>query len=395
MDPPLQPEILIAHPWMGRGGSEATAMWALHCLQDRARLGFTTASPVDWDTLNAIYGTSVSPRKIKLHPAPRLPGVSTGSRLAYWQRAYFERHCQRLGKSFDLRISAYNPIRFNRPAIQLIGDFSFSEASRLELYPNASHQVRHRPSLLRRAYLTTGELIAGKSETRLGVVDDCYVANSKWTAAQIAKIFGLRDIPVLYPPSDHREPEIERQRQPLGFVCMGRITPEKEIETIIGILERVRAAGHPVTLDLLGNFDDSAYARSVRTLADGHRDWIRTPGFLGPEEKADIFATRTFGLHACRVEAFGISVAEMAAAGLVPFVPAEGGSGEVLGEPSLTFTDADDAARKIIARIGDPGSLPAVRRALREQALKFRPERFGECLLGIVRDFLGQPLTAL
>ena len=394
MDPPLQPEILIAHPWMGRGGSEATAMWALHCLQHRARVSFTTASPVNWATLNAVYGTAVSPDKIELLPAPKLPGVSTGSRLAYWQRAYFERHCQRLGKPFDLRVSAYNPIRFNRPAVQLIGDFSFSEQSRLELYPNAAERVRHRPSLLRRAYLTAGEWIAGKAETRLGVADDRYVANSEWTASQIGKIFGLRDIPVLYPPSLHCEPERECQRQPLGFVCMGRITPEKEVETIIGILDRVRAAGHPVTLDLLGRFSDSAYARSIRALADERRGWIRTPGFLGPGEKGEIFATRTFGLHACRVEAFGISVAEMAAAGLVPFVPTEGGSSEVIGEASLTFADADDAARKIIARIEDPGSLAAVRSSLRNQALRFRPERFEENLVRIVEDFLGRSLPA-
>ncbi|WP_193213004.1 glycosyltransferase [Luteolibacter marinus] len=393
MAPPLQPEILIAHPWMGRGGSEATAMWALHSLQDRARLAFTTASPVDWDTLNGIYGTAVSPEKIRTLPAPKLPGVNSGTRLAYWQRAYFERHCQRLGKHFDLCISAYNPIRFCRPAIQLIGDFSFSEESRLELYPNAAERAHHRPSVLRRGYLLAGTLIAGRTATRLRAADDCYVANSRWTARQVAKIFGVDDIPVLYPPSLHCEPRRERERQPLGFVCMGRITPEKELETIIGILDRVRAAGHPVTLDLLGRFSTSTYAQSVRGLVDARRDWIRTPGFLGPDEKAELFATRTFGLHACRVEAFGISVAEMAAAGLIPFVPAEGGSGEVIGEKSLVFSDPDDAVKKIIARIESPQSLPALRDALHEQTLRFRPERFAENLRGIVQRFSGHTLT--
>ncbi len=78
--PPLQPAILVGHPWMGRGGSEATAMGALDALQDLAKVTFTTASPVDWDSLNAAYGTRVSPEGITFRPAPRLPGtVSAGS----------------------------------------------------------------------------------------------------------------------------------------------------------------------------------------------------------------------------------------------------------------------------------------------------------------------------
>src|SRR5688572_21147387 len=114
---PLQPQILVAHPWMGRGGSEATAMWSLHALQEVGKITFTTASPVDWDKLNSVYGTQVSPERVELLPAPRIPGVATGTKLAYWQRAWFERFCCSVGSRFDACISAYNPIRFSRPAI--------------------------------------------------------------------------------------------------------------------------------------------------------------------------------------------------------------------------------------------------------------------------------------
>ena len=56
--------ILVAHPWMGRGGSEATAMWTLAALQDDYEVTFVTAAPLefpDWTSLNAAYGTRVDP----------------------------------------------------------------------------------------------------------------------------------------------------------------------------------------------------------------------------------------------------------------------------------------------------------------------------------------------
>lgn len=393
MASPPQPQILIAHPWMGRGGSEATAMWSLDALQDLAKLTFTTSSPVDWDSLNAAYGTRVDPEKIRFLPAPRLPGVKNGTTVAFWQRACFERFCRNLGDRYDACLSAYNPIRFGRPGIQLIGDFSFNEECRLRLYPHAADQPRHRPSLLRQCYISIGERIAGRSELPVTGPDDLVVANSRWSSAVLQRMFGIPDAPVLHPPVLANTPPPSLPRDPLGFVCLGRVVPDKEIGVIIGILDRVRDAGHPVTLDLLGHFGKCDHAREIRRLADQRREWIRTPGFLGPRDKAELFASRSFGIHACRVEAFGIAVAEMAAAGLVPFVPRAGGSSEILGDDGLAYDDPDDAVRKILARIADPAGTEALRPAVRERAACFRPEHFARNLVGIVQDFLGRPLA--
>lgn len=388
---PLQPEILIAHPWMGRGGSEATAMWALHALQDRARVTFATASPVNWDELNATYATRVSPAKVSLLHAPRLPGVNSGTVVAFWQRAWFERFCRTQGANFDACISAYNPIRFGQRAIQLIGDFSFDEKCRLALYPTATDQVHHRPSVVRQAYLSIGEHLAGRHDEPAFAPDDLVVANSQWTADRLREHFPVHRVPVLYPPSSPLGEETTT-REPLAFVSMSRITPEKEIETLFAILDRVRAAGRPVTLDLLGGIGDDGYSRRIRRLVRERREWVRTPGFLGPQEKAALFASRSFGLHACRVEAFGIAVAEMAAAGLIPFVPVEGGTREIVADDSLIYRSPDDAAGKILAVLDQPEVHGSLRRALRENVARFAPEHFSVRLVEIVQDFLGQPI---
>ncbi|MEM1442504.1 MAG: hypothetical protein AAGF67_09190, partial [Verrucomicrobiota bacterium] len=85
-----RPQILITHPWMGRGGSEATAMWTLEALQDDFEVTFVTASPMDWEELNGMFGTSVRPEAIRFVRAPRLPTVNSAFRLALLQGRYFE-----------------------------------------------------------------------------------------------------------------------------------------------------------------------------------------------------------------------------------------------------------------------------------------------------------------
>ncbi len=370
-------------------------MWTLRALQDRAELTFTTASPFDLEVFNRAYQTDVNPERLRFLPAPRLPGLGSGSRLVHWQRAHFERFCRRVAPAYDLCLSAYNPIDFGKPAIQLIGDFSFSEKSRLLLYPNAEDRLCHRQSLLRRAYLSVGECLHGWRRPPLAERGDCAVANSVWTAEKLERIFRLTASPVLHPPC----PEVVRlssdddsARDPLGFVCLGRVSPEKEIERAIGILERVRLAGHPVTLTLAGTIGDDAYGRRIARLIAARSHWISCPGFLDPEKKARLFARNTHAIHACRVEAFGIAVAEMAAAGVIPFVPTDGGTGEIVAMDELRYTDGSDAVAKILALLESPDQLSVVRSRLRAHVTRFRPDSFVSGLTTLVSQFLGHAL---
>ena len=113
--------ILITHPWMGRGGSEATAMWTLQAMQYHYSVTFVTASPMKWGELNAAYGTTVDPEKVKYVQAPKLPAVDGPAKLVQLQLRYFEKFCRSVAGDFDLCLSAYNPVNFGKPGIQLIG----------------------------------------------------------------------------------------------------------------------------------------------------------------------------------------------------------------------------------------------------------------------------------
>ncbi len=369
---------------MGRGGSEATTLWTLQALQGACeRLAFATSSTPDWDELNAAYGSRVAPDRIETIRTPHLPFIDGPERFARLHRRHFERSCRRLAPKFDLCVSAYNPIDFGRPSIQLIGDFSFSEEMRKRLYVQGKERFLHRKSLVRRLYLKAADF-AGAPERPLRGRGDLVLANSHWSAAQLERYFNLPGAPVIYPPVSLPCGTGAEERDPLGFVCLGRIAPEKEIERIVRILEKVRDRGHPATLHVIGHLDGSAYSRRIGEMLRARESWIVREGFLGMEAKQRVLAGQSFALHACRIEAFGIAVAEMASMGCIPFVPSTGGAGEIVPLPELQFGGDEEAVEKIIRLLKSPSEAEAIRARLPEEVRRFGPEIFMEEL----RDFV-------
>jgi glycosyltransferase involved in cell wall biosynthesis len=331
----------------------------------------------DWVSLNAAYGTRVDPEKLRLVRAPALPGVNGPRRFSHLQVRHFERFCHGLASDFDLCLSAYNPIFFGRPAIHLVGDFSFSEEMRRRLQSLASEPLRHRATMLRKLYLSIGQWME-MEKPPLREWGDLVLANSQWAARQLEEHFQISCPGVLHPP-------VPLPTAPAGG---DRIVPEKEIERMIDILAQVRAQGFPVTFTLIGDIGDSDYSRGIGDLAARQGDWIATPGFLHLERKQAVLASHTFALHACRIEAFGIAVAEMAAMGCIPFVPTSGGAGEIVPFSELQYTSDDEAVAKITALLRDPARVRELAATMPAQAVRFAPPRFVERLRAIVLEFL-------
>ena len=379
-------KLLVTHPWMGRGGSEATAMWTLMALQDLYEVTFVTASTVEWDELNEAYGTAVDPEKIRVVRAKRLPTVNGPLRLVHAQLRYFESFCRGIAEDFDGCVSAYHPIDFGRPGVQLIGDFSFSEKMRSRLYIHGEGQFVHQDTLLRKLYLWACSMV-GRDGPPLCERGDLVLANSDWSAEQLRMHFALSDAPVLYPPVILPTAPQETRRESLGFVCLGRIVPEKEIERIISILSQVREAGYPVNLRLIGALDSSDYSLRIAERIREH-EWITPEGQLAVDKKQEVLASQSFALHACRIEAFGIAVAEMASMGCIPFVPDSGGAGEIVGFPALQYGEESEAVEKILSLLEDPAEVVRLREALIASMDRFGPEVFMKSLQDHVLRFL-------
>ncbi len=389
----MKPRLLIAHPWMGRGGSEATAMWTIEALLPDFDITFVTAAllqDADWGTLNRSYGTSVDPRRIHVIEAPKLPGATGPQKLVHLQVRWFERYCHQIAGDYDFALSAYNPIHFGIRAIHLIGDFSFDESMRRRLRTGGEEPRRHRAGLLRNAYLELGRRLEIQRPP-LREWDDLILANSAWAAKQLEEHFGLSRPGVLHPPVPLSFASGKGTRDPHGCVCLGRVVPEKEIERIITIVSRVREAGFPMTLTMVGAFDQSDYSRRVKERIASEGDWIRTPGFLDLQQKRALLETQTYAIHACRIEAFGIAVAEMAAMGCVPVIPEEGGAGEIVADPALRYRDEDEAVAILLGLVRAPERVLAISASLPEGMARFAPEAFQRRLREYVLSFFREP----
>lgn len=384
---------LVVHPWMGFGGSEATTMWTIQALQSQGALvTFVTSSEFDPSRFNRVYGTSVDPAHLNVRRAPRLPGVNNGTRLALLQGGVFQSYCRKIAPEFDLCVSAYNLVDFGRPAIQLIGDYTWSETLRRAIDPDADRLPRHRDHFVRRLYLSGCDLIRGHRGIPLAARGDLVLANSDWTRDILAtESVGLPDCPVVFPPVMYSSPPptgAEHLRAPLSFACLGRISPEKRIESAIRILARVREAGQPITLAIAGAADDAAYGNEISKLVASHAQWAHLTGFLDSEKRDRLLASTAFGIHTRPAEAFGIAVAEMAGYGCIPFVPDMGGPAEIVEDPRLRFRSEDEAVEKILAFLSRPDSHEELRRGLVASMTRFRPECFMETLLDHVERFL-------
>src|SRR5207253_3104803 len=141
------------------------------------------------------------------------------------------------------------------------------------------------------------------------------IANSRWSAKLMQERFGVESR-LIYPPVLGDFPEVPFEQRESGFVCLGRVVPEKRVDLAIEILKRVRHARHPeVHLHIVGRIDDSRYGKEIRRLCALNRDWVFMVGTLIGQDKRRLIAQHRFGIHAREREPFGIAVAELVKAG--------------------------------------------------------------------------------
>lgn len=338
----------IAHPLLLRGGSEADCLWAIEALKGDYDVTLITTARVDWDALNKYYGTSIHADEVAvLRPAgTRVVGRYPGAAVT---GALHQRFCRKVAGRFDILFSGYNPCDFGRRGIHRIGDVGWNSdlRERCEELPGELQRTIHRDGLLRRGYLALARGLSRPSGRNIFDGEDILLVNSDWTGRVLAERFPQARLAKAYPPVAGQFESVPWQDRGLGFVCLGRISHEKRIETMIEILSRVRQLGHDVHLHIIGPLDDSPYGRSIQHLCDANSDWIKAEGGKSGKAKIDLLTGHRYAIHGRQAEPFGIAVAEMAKAGCIPFVPRNGGAPEIVGDERLCYGNVDDAVRKI------------------------------------------------
>lgn len=384
-------KIGIGHPRLIRGGSEARAMWAIEALKADFNVSLITGGAVDLDMLNQFYGTQVNKEEIAIRQAPISGFLHRLKSADALRGALYQRFCRRVAHDFDILISTYNFCYFGVPAIQCIADFSWDEDIRTSFDPSpqGARGLFHRVALLRKCYLGLAKFVARTSDRNLFSGEDLILSNSQWSAQIIKEKHGT-DIGVLYPPVFDQFPKVPLETKEMGFVCIGRISPEKRIEQIVGILKEVRERGHDIHLHVIGGTDETTYGKSVENLCKAQGNWVTMEGRRFGEEKAMLLSQHRFGIQARQSEPFGISVAEMVKAGCITFVPKEGGQAEIVSHKSLMYDSVEDAVEKIDTVLRKPQLQIELRQHLEKQGAKFSTNAFMDGLRAAVENFLSE-----
>jgi glycosyltransferase involved in cell wall biosynthesis len=369
------------------GGGTCVAAYVLQTLREEFAVTLLTWNPVNFAPVNAAFGTTLEPGDFRFLRVPdywrhalrltHLPlALLSGSLLQRYARALLRR------ERFDLVVSTTNEIDVGIPAIQYI-HFPWN------YYPRPDMDYRwyqFRPAL--RLYRSASIALSGTSNA--GIVANETLVNSAWTRRRFEDWYGGR-ARVLYPPVPIGREPLPWQERVDAFACVGRMSPEKNVEGVIDVLSRVRARGHAISLVICGQRQVPDYERKILAAAMVHPEWISISLDLPRAELIERMAACRFGIHGMVGEHFGIAVAEMLRLGSVCFAPADGGPAEILGgDAALLYESRDDAVNKICRLLEDSGALADVRKRLQLRANQFSAQRFTEEFRQICSEFVAR-----
>jgi glycosyltransferase involved in cell wall biosynthesis len=364
--------VLMVQPSLNPpGGGHGVAAWMLEALKSEHRITVLTWDVPRLDAINQYYGTSLRPSdfEVTLLP-PLLHAIArrTPTPMALIKDSYLLLMCRRLAARFDVVISANNEVDLGRRGIQYI------HYPKLSLRPEVDLRWYHRLPVVVDTYRWVAMWLTGFSVERMR--RNIFLVNSDFIGAQVRALHGVETV-TLYPPIAGTFPTVPWERREDGFVCIGRISPEKRIEQIIGILSRVREHSLAPHLHIVGTPDDDAYTAFIRTCVDANRSWVSLHENLSRQDLAQLLSIHRYGIHAMDGEHFGMAVAEMVSAGSIVFAPNNGGPAEILGgDERMLYGSPQDAAEKIGMTMGSCERQKQLRDYLALRSAQFSAQRF-------------------
>jgi glycosyltransferase involved in cell wall biosynthesis len=342
-----------------------------------------TWKEIDLDAINRYYGTSIRDADVTRLGMPAalqrpLEALTVGAVLI--KASLLFRRAKQIAPDYDVVVCGHNETDFGSDCIQYI-----HYPARLRPRPDTDIKWFHfRPVLA--AYYGMADRLAGFRGDR--VTEAVTLTNSHWTADLMRQLYGPRMEPrVLFPPVTADIPDVAWDRRDDGFVCVGRIAPEKELERVVEIVGRVRERLPAAHVHLAGSRGAAWYTRRVERLAADHRDWVHLDMDITRDRLFELISTHRYGIHGMRQEHFGIAPAELASGGCIVFVPNGGGQVDIVGdEPALRYDTADGAVETIVRTMSDPFEQVRLRAHLAARRELFTTARFVAAIQSVVRE---------
>jgi len=380
--PEARPHVALVHAFLKMGGGpEAITMATIEALRDICEITLITYSPrVDIEAFNAFYGTNVRERDLSIRQVPHPlffmnAGALRGSRISRCARKW--------AREYDLVFSVYNAMDFGTKGLQYFHDPSFDADLVRKLNPDTvKARWVYRDGLPRRIYLGLANRLA--RTTPKGIRRNWTIASSRWTGELVRKHLGIEPV-IIYPPVPDRPEQLAWAEREDGFVTVGRLSPDKNVEGIVAILRACRTKHPGLHLHIIGRNWDPAYTRRLEGAFHNDRHWVLFEKDLSFAEKDALISRHKYGIHGKTYEPFGISIAELVKAGCLVWVPNGGGQVEIVDHPKLIYENAAQAAASIDEVISNASLQEDLRRSLAKRGRNFSTGRFAS----EIRDFVG------
>ncbi|MCT7979891.1 glycosyltransferase family 4 protein [Laspinema olomoucense] len=373
--------IAIWQPYFMGGGAEAVSLWIMEALAPHYNVTLFTLNFIDFSQLDTLYNTHLTHQNITIHPLlPRsidtqwinaLIANSPQIRFAliHWSIRAFKA----LTADSDLVFSTYNAVDMGQPGLQ---------------YLHWVHVVDPQPKD-NKGWNRLIMNLSGFSLEKLK--QNQSVANSFYTADRIKAEYGINSR-VIYPPVITEMEKRPWEEKEDAFLCSGRIVAAKQTHRVIEILQAVRDRGFDVKLHITGGGGGTykrSYEQKIQGLADKNSDWIQIYQDLPYKDYLQVLARCRYGIHS-KPEPFGISVAEMVKAGMIPFVRDKGGQVEIVGahHEELLFDNKNaTAVEKIVQVLQQRDRQMALLESLKKQQSLFSTEKFISEIQAVVAEY--------
>ncbi|MBD0413475.1 glycosyltransferase [Oryzicola mucosus] len=348
-------------------------MWIIAALVEDYDVTVYTRSGFDLDALNALAGTRVEPTDITL----RMARVETIIPVGAIAAGNFVRSLANVGADYSLRVSASGALPWGRPALHFLSSLDWSPDVRAQLPYGDAVPLRTRVSRV------VAALVSGRPRRNAG---DIFIANSNWLLRR-SKMSRQGDMRVIHPVVPTIPVGLAWSERENIVLVFGRISPEKEIEACIRIVGAARASGFPGRLVIAGPHGEDGYVRRIRALVAEH-DWIEMLPAVVSREKEKLLGRVKYGLNACRIEAFGISTAEMAAAGAIVLAPADTGQEEIVTDQAQIYRTEVEAAQLLVALERDVEWQVRAVACSADVRERFNPSQFTDAVRATARELV-------
>jgi glycosyltransferase involved in cell wall biosynthesis len=356
----------------------------LQALRGDHDLTLLSWTPPDFDAVNRIFGTDLCESDVRIvTPSATVRRMVNAlpTPIALLKAGVLRRKLahMRRRERFDVMLCGNNEFDFGEPGVQYI----HYPAEKLPR-PSQERRWYHRPPGFVAAYRGLSRWLAGASQRAFR--DNVTLVNSAYIARETRALHPV-EARIVHPPVVGDFPDLDWDEREVGFVCIGRLSIEKELEKVIEIVSGVRARGHTPRLHLIGDDARSEYAQQIRHIA-AETDWIELHIDLPRDALVALVARNRFGIHGMRGEHFGMAVAELQRAGCIPFVPDDAGPAEIVsGDPRLVYASSADAIEKIDHVLNDEALSRSIRGDIAKRKDRYSSERFVSEIRSVVREF--------